>query len=143
MKQDTLSIQIPSIGHFDPTGDPNTTAQCWLRWVKSFNYFLIASNVINDQRKRALLLHLIGQESQDIFDTVPSQGTTFDEALIALNTYFEVQKNIPYEQSVFGNAYQESNERIEQFVTRLRKLSMYCEYGAQTNAHIRDQVIVP
>ena len=40
------------------------------------------------------------------------------------------------------NARQEGNESIEQYVTRLRKLSMYCEYGNSTSEHIRDQVIV-
>ena len=46
-----------------------------------------------------------------------------------------------HERSVFSNARQENGERIEQFVIRLRKLSVYCEYGDNTNEHIRDQVI--
>ena len=57
-----------------------------------------------------------------------------------MNTYFSVKKNIPYERSVFHNSKQDSNESIEQFVTRLRKLSMHCEYGNQLEQH-RDQII--
>lgn len=44
---------------------------------------------------------------------------------------------------VGGGSYfvQNNSEPIEQFVTRLRKLSLYCEYGDKTDEHIRDQVI--
>jgi len=99
-----MSIQIPSIAPFDPSGDPTSTAQRWEKWVKSFQYFVIASNINNNDRKRALLLHLIGPESQEVFDTLPDTGNTFEEALTALKEYFKVKKNIPYERSVFGNA---------------------------------------
>ena len=136
-----MSIQIPSIAPFDPTEDTTSTAQRWEKWVKSFQYFVIASNINNNERKRALLLHLIGPESQEIFDTLPDTGNTFEEALTALEDYFKVKKNVPYERSVFGNAKQDSTESIEQFVTRLRKLSMNCEYGNKQSEHIRDQVI--
>ena len=131
-----MSIQIPSIAPFDPTGDATSTAQRWEKWVKSFQYFFISSNINNNEKKRALLLHLIGPESQEIFDTLPDTGNTFEEALTALEDYFKVKKNVPYERSVFGNAKQDSTESIEQFVTRLRKLSMNCEYGNKQSEHI-------
>lgn len=137
-----MTFQIPSIAHFDPTGDPNSTAQRWEKWLKSFQYFIIASNINEDQRKRALLLHLIEQECQKIFETLPFQGDTYQEAETCLNNYFKVQKNVPYERSIFKNAKQNSSESIEQYVTRLRALAMYCEYGDKKNKHIRDQVIV-
>ena len=38
-------------------------------------------------------------------------------------------------------AKQQDAESIEQYVTRLRTLVKFCEYGDKTDEHIRDQVI--
>ena len=58
-----------------------------------------------------------------------------------LNEHFNVKKNIPYERSVFREAKQETDESLDQFITRLRKLTTYCKYGNNVNDKIRDQVI--
>ena len=63
------------------------------------------------------------------------------KAITKLNEHFNVKKNIPYERSVFREAKQERNESLDQFITRLRKLTTYSEYGNNINDEIRDQVI--
>ena len=50
-----------------------------------------------------------------------------------LDTHFSVHKNIPFERSKFHQAKQLSQESIEQFITRLRKLSLHCEYDNKTD----------
>ena len=104
-------------------------------------YFVIASGITDDGRQRALLLHLIGPDTQEIFETLTDQGNTYGESMQALDTHFSVQKNIPFETSKFHQAKQHSQESIEQFITRLRKLSLHCEYDNKTDEQIRDQVI--
>ena len=47
-----------------------------------------------DEWKRVLLLHVTGKEIQDLFETLDSTGSTYAEALTALNTYFEPKKNV-------------------------------------------------
>ena len=58
-----------------------------------------------------------------------------------MNNHFLVQKNGPYERSKFHQARQEQGESIEQLVTRLRKLSLFCEYIDQ-DEEIRVHVLV-
>ena len=41
----------------------------------------------------------------------------------------------------FHEAKQEPEESIDAFVTRLRKLAEYCDFGASLNDHVRDMVI--
>ena len=100
-------LQIPCIPPFSPHGDQNQVAQKWTKWKKSFQYFLTASVVIDGARKKALLLHLISEQSQDIFETlgVPDDAT-YDATLTALEEHFKIQKNVPYERSVFHSAKQ-------------------------------------
>jgi hypothetical protein len=135
------SLQIPGIAQFDPKGDPNTISQRWEKWKNSFGYFINASAITDDNRKKPSLLHLMGSSSQEVFETLPNKGDTYDEAVKALDEYFSVKKNIPYERSIFHSAKQESHESIDQYVTRLRKLTLYCDYKASTEENIRDQVI--
>ena len=66
---------------------------------------------------------------------------TYDQAITKLNEHFNIKKNIPYERSVFREAKQETNESLDQFIARLRRLATYCEYGNNVNDEIRDQVI--
>jgi len=61
---------------------------------KSFTYFVEASDINNNNRKRSLLLHLLGPATQEIFETLPEQGETYDQAIQALDKHFSV-KGIP------------------------------------------------
>ena len=63
--------------------------------------------------KKNMLLHLVGSETQEIFDALADTRDTFDTALTALSNHFSVQKNVPYEQSKFHQAHQEQGESIE------------------------------
>ena len=100
-----------------------------------------ASETTNDVQKRNTLLHLVGIETQEIFETLQDTGNTYDKAITKLNECFNVKKDILYEQSVFREAKQETDESLDQFIIRLRKLTTYCEYGNNVNDEIRDQVI--
>ena len=134
-------ITVPGVHPFNPHGDPNKIAQTWDKWQKSFQYVLDVSGITNDKRKKAMLLHMAGPETQEVFDTLTPANDTYDKALEALTSHFSVKKNVPFERNVFHDTKQKAGESVEQFVTRLRKLTASCEYGDQTEDHIRDQVI--
>ena len=134
-------LQLPTIQPFDPRGDPTSLSQKWARWFKSFEYFIVASGIRDDGRKRAILLHMLGTESQELFETLPDKGNNYDEAVTALNRYFCPKKNVTFERSVLNNAKQEAQENIEQYVSRLRKLANDCEYGANLDDQLRDRIV--
>lgn len=136
-----VAIHLPPVKEFDPKGDPSTVSQRWQKWKKSFVYFLNATGIQNDSQKRAALLHLVGDEVQDIFETLGEVGTTYDQAIEKLDSHFDIKKNIPFERCVFHEAGQESGENIDSYVTRLKKLTIHCEYGDARQNEIRDQVI--
>jgi len=136
-----MSIQLPAIENFKPNGEPTSVAQRWERWLKSFEYFVIASGVTSENRKKALLLHLAGRETQDIYETLTPAGNSYQNTLDALNGHFQVKKNVTFERSKFLSAKMNSSESTEQFITRLRKLSINCEY-TDLEDQIRDRVVV-
>ena len=137
----TVAVHLPPVKEFDPKGDPSTVSQRWQKWKKSCVYFLSATSIQNDSQKRAALLHLVGDEVQDIFETLGEVGTTYEQAIARLDRHFDIKKNIPFERCVFHEAGQESGENIDSYATRLKMLMIHCEYGDATQSEIRDQVI--
>ena len=136
-----VAIPVTPVATFDPHGEPSSVYQRWEKWLRTFKTYSIATGCTQDVQKRMLLLHCAGPEVQDIFDTLTDTGTSCQEAETALDTYFKPKQNIPYNRHVFRQACQTPEETTLQFITRLRKLSLSCEFGESSNDFIRDQVI--
>ena len=135
---------------FDCHGDQNTLGLRWKRWLVAFELFADGKGlVVNDenannrQRRRALLLHLAGTDVQDIFFTLPDTGDVKDykKAVDALNAYFVPKVDTTYARHCFRQLTQAPGESVRQFATRLRRAAKDCDYGADTDNQIRDEIL--
>ncbi|KAJ8050489.1 hypothetical protein HOLleu_03714 [Holothuria leucospilota] len=61
-----LSITLPSLPTFQLHA--RNTAVRWDKYIRRLENMFIAFNVVNDEQKRALLLHHAGEEVMDVFD---------------------------------------------------------------------------
>lgn len=115
---------------FEPKADPTNTSARWTQWIERFNTFLIASNVKDNARKRALLLYQAGPEVHEIFKTLTDTGDDkdYEAAVNALTRHFEPDKNRIYQTYMFRQATQQENETIDEFHTRLRQLAKHCDF---------------
>ena len=139
-----MALQISSIPLFNPHNNQNSVSQRWTKLKKQFQYFILAASGVNDACQNALLLHMVGQETQDIYDTLNVQeceGTLYKTSVEALDQHFCIKKNISFERSIFHAAKQLEKESIEQYITQIRQLAQYCEYGNEIENNIRDQII--
>ena len=98
----------------------------------------------NKVQRRALLLHLAGEDVQEIFETLSDAGGIKDygKAEKALNDYFIPKVNSTYQSHVFRSMEQHDGETVAQFVTRLTQVVKDCDYGEQAENQIRDQVVL-
>ena len=64
------ALQLPAVGLFFVLSDTATLGQGRVKRVKIFEYFLVASNVKDKKRQRAMFLRLAGLEVQDVFETL-------------------------------------------------------------------------
>ena len=69
------------------------------------------------------------------------EGSLYKTSLEALDQHFCIKKNVPFERAIFRAAKQLEKESVEQYITRLRQLAQYCEYGNEMENNIRDQII--
>ncbi|XP_071124181.1 uncharacterized protein [Mytilus edulis] len=105
-----------------------------------FKNLLVGMNIKDKVRQRALLLHYAGEEVNDIFDTLQETGEDYDTALTKLTEYFAPKKNVEYEIYKFRQAKQETNETMDAFHTKLRQLSVNCEFN-DDNREVKSQIV--
>ena len=93
------------------------------------------------KRKRALLLHYMGESTLNIFETLPATGTAdqYDEACQVLNNYFKPRKNASFEIFKFRKTNQNSDETLDQYHIRLVQKPKYCEF-ANIDGEIKAQI---
>ena len=139
-----MATALPAFPEFD-VSETSTQATRWKKWLSRFRNLLVAMNVTNKPRQRALLLHYAGAATTEIFDTLPNTtvgegGDPLEKAVQALTNYFTPKQNREYEIYVFRQAKQESNETISAFHTRLRQLAVTCEFG-DVDREIKTQIV--
>ena len=123
-------LDLSGLGQFDPYSDPTSISIRWKEWSKRFERFVVAMNLKDETRKRALLLYAAGSEVEKIFATLDDTGDDkdFKTAMECLNKYFLPKKNLVYEIHKFRQAKQMPNESVDQFTTRLRHLASTCDF---------------
>ena len=95
---------------------------------------MVAMNITDAARQRTLLLHYAGEDTNEIFDTLPNTEAAGDEntltkAIDALTVHFEdEEKHCLFEEYQFRQARQEGDKTIQAYHTRLKKLPQTCEF---------------
>ncbi|XP_064475327.1 uncharacterized protein LOC135389192 [Ornithodoros turicata] len=135
-----METLLPAFPKFDPHTDASSLAQRWTKWHAHFENFLLAANVTDPTRKRAMLLHYAGEEVYDIFQTLPDMQSDYDTAVARLRAHFAPKKNTVYEKHVFRQAKQDTGETLDQFQVRLRRLAATCEF-ANIDKELVSQII--
>ena len=78
---------------FNPDEDPSVNGPGWEKLLKRFNNYLVAANITDDGRKKALLLWLSGESVHEIYDTLADDTDMYTNACEKLSTYFHPMKD--------------------------------------------------
>lgn len=93
----------------------------------------------------ATFITCIGHEALEVFNGLPfrDENEKNDPAVILrlMEEYCLGKTNTTDERYVFNNKHQESSESVDAYVTRLRKLSLTCEFGQLADQMIRDRIV--
>jgi hypothetical protein len=135
-----MATSLPDFPSFDAENRENIAIR-WQRWFMRFENLLIALDIEDKKRKRALLLHYIGENTLNIFETLPDTGTAddYDEACQALHAHFTPRKNTSFEIFKFRKTTQNVDETLDQYHVRLVQKAKYCEFS-NLDAEIKAQI---
>ena len=140
-----MAEALPHFPPFDISDKPGAQGPPWKKYITRFKNLMVAMNITNAARQRALLLHYVGEDTNEIFDTLPNTEAPEDEntltkAIDALTLHFEDKTNIVFEEYQFRQARPEDDETIQAYHTRLKKLAQTCEF-ADVDREIKAQII--
>lgn len=121
----------------------------WQNWLRGFEIFADASNISRESKKN-WLLHYAGQKLQSVYFNTPSMSAKKNQKKSARDEYrrivdkltkhFAPNQNKTYERHEFRKMAQRKDEKINEFVMRLRIQADRCHFGSRTNENIKEQV---
>ena len=137
---------IPNFDKFRIHGDEHSAGTRWRKYIARFEIMVTAMGINNPARKKALLLHVSGEEVFDVVQTFTAQqrgGDTEDgyKALKqSISDYFEPKKSVDFETFKFRQEKQAPDESVDSFCTRLRQLGSTCEF-VDLDREIKAQIL--
>ena len=131
-------------------GIPNVTpykkGEDFDRWIRGLDYYFVANKVTNVDQKKATLMHILGLDIQDIFETLPTSEEdaaldAYKSTCLKLKRYFSPKMNRVYERFKFNEMIQ-GDESMENFISRLRVQAARCGFSAEEkDTHVCDRAI--
>ena len=96
------------------------------RWKKlkcSFESYIRAQAIKDEDQKVVLLLHCGGMDLQELHFTLCNGTKGYSDSLQLFETNFtpKPKKNVPYERHLFRKMTQNHDETVDQFAYRLRE----------------------
>ncbi|KAB0794830.1 hypothetical protein PPYR_11669 [Photinus pyralis] len=114
----------------------------WKRWFTQFKIYLRATSLEREEngRKVALLLHHMGPEALEIFNSfdVNIDSVTYDNLISKFEKHFTPKTNISIERHKFFTRRQLEGESLEEFVTALSNLSLTCDFTELRESLVKD-----
>ncbi|KAF0289669.1 hypothetical protein FJT64_012094 [Amphibalanus amphitrite] len=115
------------------------------RWLTSVDLYLDALDVTSEARKRAMLLHLIGPDLQQVFGTLPEpvgvEGA-YEISKAKLRAYLTPARNTIAEKLAFSTIRMEAGEKFEAYLARLRVAANRCGFtGQSVDQEVRNQCL--
>lgn len=131
-----------------PLSLTGNVAENWRKWEQIFNLYLTASALVekSEARQIAVLLHCIGEEALDIYNSLvieyeDPQRKKLSEVLAAFRKYCAPRKNTVFERHQFWAHTFSEQAGIDKFVTELRNKARTCEFGETEDLMIRDKIV--
>ena len=101
------------VAEIEPTDSDSTR---WERWLRRFDNFLVARDIVTDARQKEMLLHYAGEAVFDLSEAVGVIPTdNFDATKLKLTAYFTPRRNEEYEVFTFRQTQQKSGKRLTSF----------------------------
>ncbi|XP_061193379.1 uncharacterized protein K02A2.6-like [Saccostrea echinata] len=119
----------------------------WRKFEQLFQIYLTASGMDDkeDKLKTNILLHLIGPDAVEIYNTFEFEDARnklkLKPVLDKFKEYCNPRKNIIFERHIFNSRSQGPAEPIDSYVTNLKNKAKSCEFGEIKDSLIRERIV--
>lgn len=135
------ALRPPPILSFD-----GNIAENWKKWKQKFELYLLAARLDTkpENRQVAVLLHTIGEEALDKFNTFglsDEDSKKLAKVIEAFERYCTPKANESVNRHIFFARTQQAGEPFDLFLTDLKKLNIPCGFGTLRDGLIKDRII--
>ena len=121
------------------------TKEDWPLYVERLEHFLAANGISDGEKKRAVLLSVIGAPTYKILRSVVSPSKpgekTYANLIDSLSQHYKPKPSEIVEQFKFRSRVRKPGESVATFVGELRALSEFCNFGDTLEVMIRDRLV--
>lgn len=105
----------------------NNNRKAFSDWKQKYNLYFTASGAdtkLNNDQKKALLLHCIGDEALAIYNTFDNkEKLTYEELMVKLEQHCCPTVNETYSRYIFFTRNMKDDETYDEYITVLKRLS--------------------
>ena len=128
-----------SIGEFQHTQEP------WQSYVERLQQYFVANDVDAAVKQRAILLSIVGGKTYQLIRNLlgPAKPTerSFDDIVEAVRNHYQPVPSVIVQRFNFHTRACKSGENVSTYVSELRKLSEYCDFGDTLEDMLRERLV--
>ena len=111
--------------------EASTLGQRWENWLEKFDLFLVANAITSEEKKKASLLLLMGNEAYDVYKIKrkASKDDKFEEIKTFMTAHFQVKRCEYTEVMGFRRALRHDDESVNDYAMRLRSAAAHCKFS--------------
>ena len=123
----------------------DATSEQWSHYIERLEFFFIANDIENDDKKKAVMLSVCGAETYKLFRSLCAPGNptgkTYPQLKNLMKQHLSPTPNIIAERFAFNTRNRNPSESVSKYVAELRRLSQDCQYGDSINDMLRDRLV--
>ena len=130
---------IGAVGKFDAEKEE------WTQYAERLSHFFEANLIVDEERKKALLLTMMGPSAFKLLRNLLSPAKPGDKAFVELVETMKQHHNPTPSEIVqrykCNSRFRQEGESIAQFLSELLALAEHCNYGASFDDMLRDRLV--
>ena len=134
------SVAIGNVKEFD------SSKETWTNYVERLEFFFLANDIENPDKKKAiLLLSISGPSTYKVIRSLCSPDTpavkSYDDIKNLMRAHMNPQPNVISERFKFNSRDRKPNETIAEYIAELRRRTEFCNYGTSLSDMLRDRLV--
>ncbi|PIK56483.1 hypothetical protein BSL78_06598 [Apostichopus japonicus] len=117
----------------------------WIQYVEGLEHFFAANSIADEVKKRSIFLSIVGPDSYKLLRNSVSPEKPGEKTFTELVEIMTKHQSPPQSETVqrckFNSRFRKSGESIATFVSELKSLSEFCNYGNTLNGMLRDRLV--
>lgn len=136
-----MATSIGKIEPFDPRNGED-----WTHYVERLEYYFLANGIQAAEKKRAVLISVMGPQAYKLLRTLISPSMpndkSFSQLVDVLKNHYDPKPSEIIQRFHFNSRVRKHGESVATYLAELRALAQHCNFEASLEDMLRDRLVV-